>query len=117
MKITGRTKEDFRVWYNIRYKLTGLTIVSGTELQKALLQFNKLPLEFRYGVFVDFFDSVNIYIRADNNGVTGWFYSVINGDNVLGHSSSNNLKDRPDARLKAIQAANEMYTKQKCFDH
>lgn len=103
MELTDKTKEQFEAWYDKTYKnrsgLYSITIVS---------VFNNLPDSMKFGVYVDYFDSVGIeiHIRAgyeDGNSdiVSEWLYGMEGV--IFGYS-----KTRPEARIAAIEKANEI---------
>lgn len=94
MKLTGQAKEDFEKWYKVEYDKSNLPYIDG---------FNITPLSIRYGVYVDWFDSVGIKIHVIpyNNGR---FFI-----HVLSDSSGESTETRNEARTKAIEKANEIY--------
>ena len=94
MKLTGKCKEDFdnylfkkSIWKNWFYTL--------------------IP-SMQYGVYVDFFDSVDVYISLDwyKSGNTGTEYFETDINNYI---DSERFKTRPEARVNSIEKANEIY--------
>ena len=103
MKLTGKCKEDFEKWLNLKPKLYGYDHV-----------FNWLQTEMQYGVYVDFFDSVGIYIQLTPyfDSVTEivlWFFTLEDKRCVhLNSHLENKANSRPEARTKAIEKANKL---------
>jgi len=97
MKLTGKCKKDFEKWYN--------NLDISTELPISVFQMG-LPLSMQYGVYVDFFDSVKIRIHTDDlykQRVYLYFFTVND------FMSKNDYNTRQEARIKAIEKANEIY--------
>tara|TARA_R110000822_G_scaffold41058_5_gene111402 strand:- start:583 stop:903 length:321 start_codon:yes stop_codon:yes gene_type:complete len=106
MKLTGKCEEDFEKWYYIEFDNRSLPYLQG---------FYVSDLSVQYGVYVDFFDSLGIYLSVDRLFFDGyeWFCCVvnklfINTDNGL---PINHLKTRQEARTASIEKANEIYNK------
>ena len=78
MTLTGKCEEDFEKWFNRiqRYNIDW---------------FNRLALEYQYGVYVDFFELNNCEI------INTFYYLLKRGCSV------------PLARQQAIEKANEIY--------
>ena len=95
MILTGKCKEDFYKWYvrtgNVHYSAPNL--------------FLRLPKSMQYGVYVDFFDSVEIRISMNQFKNTYWYDIEKTGD------ESDELKTRQEAREQAILKANEIFNK------
>lgn len=94
MKLTGNCKDEFEKWYR------------KNNTHSRWVQFEIAGNSMKFGVYVDFFDSVGILINIsplnfplDNN-----FWSSVNGK-VKYH------KTRPEARTAAIEKANEIHNK------
>lgn len=93
MKLSGKSLEQFEKWY-----LTYFTDEDLWEHNKKLTDSEK------YGVLVDWFDSVGIYINILGNG-THSFEVIIN----LNYETYG--QSRHEARAKAIEKANDLYNK------
>ena len=104
MKLTGKCKVDFEA-----YRLKELRHTECELRGSCCTIWEYLDDSMRYGVYVDFFDSVGIRISIRNIGASYWY--VINYPNLLGlkdrHESK--YKERPEARTTAIEKANEIY--------
>ena len=100
MELTGKCKEDFGTWLLSPYK-------EGEEKNKAkaLSLFVRSPNSMKYGVYVDFFDSVGIYIIISRD--SGWYDVDIAGE----WTSTTTQDNRTEARIVAIEKANEIYNK------
>tara|TARA_R110000782_G_scaffold229929_1_gene316248 strand:+ start:593 stop:937 length:345 start_codon:yes stop_codon:yes gene_type:complete len=108
MKLTGRCKEEFKKWLNINYKDFGVVPYSIDVYWSVCDLLYKLPQSMQYGVYVDFFDSVGIYISLD------WYKSIIKDSeyfetDINNHIDSKRFKTRPEARKSAIEKANELH--------
>ena len=110
MMLTGETKEDFERWLHSNDVLIKEGIYDDTYLTDV---FEELPLNLRYALIIEWFDSVGIYISINyvdfydelrNN--TGFETYVTNkGLSVKFRSVSS----RQEATLQAIKKANEIY--------
>jgi hypothetical protein len=98
MELTGKCKEDFEKWYELNYEAIGLRSIDD---EFYLAGFYELPETMQYGVYVDFFDSVEIYMEIIKDGV--YFESFVNDEWL------NTPKTRSEARTAAIEKANELY--------
>ncbi len=113
MELTGKAKEDFNKWYLKHIKSYNDKLISNTDEN----YFNLLTNSMKYGVYVDWFDSVGFEIFIKSVGVVEYerdsvkYYFVITDS--LRKRLSNYLAFRSDtrqeARLKAIEKANEIY--------
>lgn len=100
MKLTGKCKEDFEKWYKQTSKQNYINYG----------MFLNMPLVFQYGVYVDFFDSVGIFCedRRYNTTKMAWVVKYPNFDGVQDRFDSL-TKTRQEARVQAIEKANEIY--------
>jgi hypothetical protein len=105
MKLTGKCKEDFENFvilntFKERSK-KGYIIADFKD------DFNELPESMKYGVYVDFFDSVGLFIEiANDNQDIKTFWVDINLDSA---DDDVELDTRPEARILAIETANKTY--------
>ena len=104
MKITGKCKIDFEKWMIDNY----WTFMD-------VSKFWQIPFSMQYGVYVDFFDSVDIEVSAfvytvRINNKKDWSYQIMDSTHVqreIGFERS--LNSRAEARTEAIKKANEIY--------
>ena len=107
MKLTDKAKTEFEKWYSVSIGFKGEVIY--------LEELYVLPDSMKYGVYVDFFDSVGVRIEVFLNWSESGFLSIVNGRHaniqVLIENTHTPLKTRPEARTKAIELANEIFNK------
>lgn len=109
MILNGKCKEDFEKWYIEKYHSNTKNKVT---LKLYLIVFWDLCDSKKYGILVDFFDSVGIRIDLLSVGEP-----TMQGFNFFGHRFLINgfkanltfIKTRQEARTKAIEKANECY--------
>ena len=113
MKLTGKCKEDFNKWIQNEFEPNeqGITVNASYEGDMEVYaseNFNILPQSMQYGVYVDFFDSVVIYIEDTVADYTTpkTYLAWVNADIVK------SCKTRQEARTAAIEKANKIYNKQ-----
>lgn len=112
MELTGRTKTDFKKWYNSR--------PMHTPIHTPYSIFMGHCDSMKYGVLVDYFDSVGIYINIDSEFdleepvKTLIFHYDINSVEYWESSRQEELvfKTRPEAINSAIEKANELRNEQ-----
>ena len=105
MKLTNRTKEAFWIWYLLpKQKKTYKThsLIAGNLAVK--IRFLAMSPAEQYGVLVDFFDSVGIYV--DNKLVGGFIAKYKSIVNLIDRGI---FDTRPQARTAAIEKANEIF--------
>ena len=118
MELTGKCKEEFEKWlYDLKFN---------NEVYDNLdaygdLTWEQYPLSMQWGVYVDYFDSVGIYVTE----IPHWYKGVKSfriGFHILKGCVVNSLfvrpgndvynfiefKTRPEARTGAIEKANEL---------
>ena len=122
MELTGNTLKDFWIWYLLleqrkTYKISSLR--GGDNVAK--IRFLAMSPAERYGVYVDFFDSVGVTInispiylytlfstlKNDKNGPDGYYFKI-HIDNTNGKWLEDNKESRPEARTSVIKKANEL---------
>tara|TARA_R110000851_G_scaffold5048_3_gene21072 strand:+ start:461 stop:772 length:312 start_codon:yes stop_codon:yes gene_type:complete len=99
MELTGKCKEDFK-----NYLLNDIT-----DFSYKYNYFINLQDSMQYGVYVDFFDSVGIYVMDKHNEVARRFYYDISTKPMSNDITSECNLTRPQARAAAIEKANEIY--------
>ena len=114
--LTGKCKEDFEKWYLSKRKkefsLNYLEMIFSFWLQQqrlaSLNAFNCSPFSMQYGVYVDFFDSVGIKIII-GTGFSGYLFNYRLSITGMQDEFDNEIESRNEARIKAIEKANEIY--------
>jgi hypothetical protein len=115
MKLTGNSLEQFEKWYKECYDKENLPYIQG---------FYASSFSIQYGVLVDFFESVGLYLGVDSWATCGnvketffWFnVKDSNQESLIKDTYQESLinsrnKTRPQARTKAIEKANDLYNK------
>lgn len=108
MILTDKCKEAFDKWY-VPY-IRKHPFVGDKYFDDTLIdQFYEWTDSMQFGVYVDFFDSVGIYIRTNKCYVSNndWSYTIDSDTNCIKVVA--NIKTRTEARTKAIEKANEIY--------
>jgi|TARA_R110000744_G_scaffold71300_3_gene143566 hypothetical protein len=102
MELTGKCKEEFEKWIlndddSEEYRFG----------QNLSTNFEGLPSSFKYGVLVDYFDSIemDIVIERRRNDL---FLFVIYLHHQYGSGVIPNKQSRPEARTASIKKANEL---------
>lgn len=121
MKLTEKCKENFEKWLISSLKadfcLGEFSYLFG---KTQMVDWYKIPQSMQYGVYVDFFKSVGMIIDIyplidyDENVYTEilyWMTRVISLNEEIKEDDSdeNEYKTRQEARVKAIEKANEIY--------
>lgn len=101
MKLIGKCKEDFEKWFRTNVPLVDISIFNH----------RTTPFSMQYGVYVDFFDSVGIYIDIKSTPSSNLPYDSNIKDirNSLLVTEYNYTKTRQETRKKAVEKANEIY--------
>ncbi len=124
MKLNGNSLEQFEKWlFDKRFEESFLIDVDGTVVVAlgVLDFFKQLDVSMQYGVLVDFFESVGLYLGVDSWATCGnvketffWFnVKDSNQESLIKDTYQESLinsrnKTRPQARTKAIEKANEI---------
>ena len=106
MELTGKCKEEFEKWFTDSDNHKGFDAEQiALDRRCRLNLFYQLYPSMRYGVLEDYFDSVgiNIEITNDNKDIKT-FWIDINAKEI----DSVELNSRPEARIAAIEKANEL---------
>jgi hypothetical protein len=107
MKLTGKCKEEFEKWAinnNVLEMSLGMLVVRNGIVITSFYDHSK---SMKYGVYVDFFDSVGLFIEiANDNQDIKTFWVDINLDSA---DDDVELDTRPEARTIAIKKANNIY--------
>lgn len=100
--LTGKCKEDFVEWFHNSEDGVMVFESLNTGDFQPYQQFIHLPISMQYGVYVDFFDSVDLEVvcfKFDNQ--FNWF--------IDGYEVKNYTPTRTEALQEAISKANEIY--------
>jgi len=113
MILTDKCKEDFKKWYfNVYCVNNGYGFLRFF----AFKSFKEDTLSEQYGVYQDFFDSVDMNLSIDMNFdhemiYTGWFdWSIIID---LDRTISGFVETRQEARIVMLKEANRRYNENK----
>jgi hypothetical protein len=111
MILTGKCKEDFEKWFHLNDEYLGYEF--SVHKCDSTPDFYKEPFSMQYGVLVDFFDSVGIFVdaQADAFDYGKFWYSVLDKDHSYGEPNADYIT-RTEARQKAIEKAVEIYNQQ-----
>lgn len=114
MILTGKCLEDFRIWYKNNF-LKELPI---RLMFPYSIFYNYILQSMQYGVYVDFFDSVGIYISimaSHSHYVASEFhgFDICVEGNGFCYDIDSAFKQRQEARKQSIIKANEIYNKHK----
>lgn len=106
MKLTGKSKEVFRDWYTPYIRKQRPDYIKFTDEQILRKFYRKIDSE-KYGVLVDFFDSVGIKIFIFYNS-----YEICDID-IKNYYNDVNMDTRTQAREQAITKAVEILNNRK----
>tara|TARA_R110000803_G_scaffold490_2_gene1681 strand:- start:77 stop:421 length:345 start_codon:yes stop_codon:yes gene_type:complete len=107
MKLTGKCKEEFNKWYFKTVRGNEENLLGATNAE----WFYLLTKSMQYGVFEDYFDSVGVRVFINEEFDTMGQYQrgfnpVVN--NVKLYKDNDCFHTRPEARIAAIEKANEL---------
>lgn len=103
MELTGQCKEDFEKWYTDDCNRESMCYFELVDEPYEERGFYSMSDSMQYGVYVDFFDSVGVYI-CDFKSKEGYGHYRY-GENYMKES----IETRQEARAKVIEKANEIY--------
>ena len=109
--LNGKCKIEFRKWYKARESKL-LEIIGDEELDR---RWYTLDLDYKWGVYLEFFDSVGVDIEAsiywdwDKEKHVGFKCSAINIKNFGEDEEFTLVKTRKEAQQEAIKQANELF--------
>ena len=104
MILTDKCKQDFEKWFINKYGFD-----KENQLMYSLKEFYNLDFSMQYGVFVDFFDSVGIWLVVEEQFGDGKYYDwCINTKNNEWYHQTD-FKTRGKAREKSLEKANEIH--------
>ena len=106
--LTGKCKEEFEKWLE-NQNFEECNISDEYSFQPNYIgDFERLPFSMQYGVYVDFFDSVDIKIII-GTGFSGYLFNYRLSITGMQDEFDNEIEARTEARQKAIEKANEIY--------
>ena len=100
MELTGKAKERFKMWL-FRQLQTDEIMENILELEF----FETFPDSMKWGVYVDFFDSIGFNVGINKYGLSDDFMWFVVKDDLVFREFSNT---REEARTAAIEKANEI---------
>ena len=103
MELTGKCKKSFTEWYLQVHKGNSPRLAEFVREAEMYNWEKKHPSE-KYGVLVDFFDSVDIYLNAIAFERMRYFKAIVDG-----RMEKRKFKNRNDALTFAIKKANEIF--------
>ncbi len=109
MKLTGNALIAFEKWFMVKCESEGeYRHFIITSLQ---LKFDNLTNSMKYGVYVDWFDSILFFIT--NDCISDYCITIENRDYLYEDENYREInideRTRPEARTKAIEKGNEIY--------
>lgn len=108
MKLTEKCKEDFEVYFLERFEME-----KWSDLKPC---FYCLDNSLKYGVYVDFFDSVGLTLLINTETYDCWWSTILEEDKMSPYFESCapiETTSRKEARTEAIKKANEIYNQNK----
>lgn len=105
--LTGKCKEAFEKWYSDQHP---------NGHWYALVNFYGLPFSMKYGVYLEFFDSVGILVKAFDYPMSkgdDWWWDIRLKNEEYNDWESGGFKTRQEAQKQAIIKANEIYNEGK----
>ncbi len=114
MKLTGKAKIDFEMWYFNKFCNSGMEYheLLPHHMNDVFGWFYGLDGSFKWGVFVDFFDSARVHIDC-LSPIIGFNDNIVEFRCTLNVNTkihfTNHFKKRAESRKSAIEKANEIY--------
>ena len=106
MELKDKALKDFWIWYLLPEQRKTYKTDSLIGKDPAIkIRFLAMSFTERYGVYVDFFDSVGVTVWVAPNG--DWLYHIEDHNTEKDYSERFYL--RPEARAAAIEKANEIH--------
>jgi len=98
MELTGDCKKKFEKWIN------SYSIIDNNKVM-FYIDFEQLNESCKYGVYIDFFESIGVFVTVINNIDSEPFYTISTIGNEI---TSGILNTRTEARKHSILKANEL---------
>lgn len=122
MELTGKCKETFQKWLFDSFTLSDeIQLDSDSFKPYNIRTFLELPFSYQVGVYLDFFDSKNIFISIEsvfdrmlgyNRGFQVQIYQDAKNPITLFNEYQDAFNTRNEAQIAAIEKANELYNNQ-----
>ena len=109
-ELTGKAKEAFEGWVHDNLLMDLFCIKEYTEdgINYKEVDIHHLPETMQWGVLVDFFESVGVYVGVKWNVVIERFNTTVWVD-LNEHWEVNSLVERSEARRAAIEKATQIF--------
>jgi len=116
MYLTDNTYLDFALWYDTKFNKPdtgGQSIQPTDKSQMNFSRFNHLHISMRYGVYLDFFDTVGLELVDFKwrDKYVAALYLCDNRKIGTGIGTDKGFKKRIDARSYIVSQANDYYNK------
>lgn len=99
MELSGKAEKEFKEWYENPKR-------EAWAILRSYKYFLTLPESMQWGVYVDFFDWVGVYISLESESPSRFKIDVWSSEII---EEFDDLESREEARIKAIELANEIY--------
>ena len=113
MELTGKCKVEFEKWYLTKDYYDDYYIAfvpkKGMMDEFRCINFKEFPESMQWGVYVDFFDSVNLFIEVIVVEIDDFSFQIFKKESAKSLSNGFTFNTRPEARNAAIEKANEIY--------
>ena len=96
--VKGKNKEQFEIWFLLRKDLQIMFVG-----ENILQIFSELPFEMQIGVYLAYYDSLDIVIETTKNDVLNWWFFTINLEFFNAE-----YKSRNEAYKEAFKRANKL---------
>lgn len=98
MELTGAAKEAFEAWFK-----------KTMPVKSQIYNWNMIPNSMKFGVFVDFFNSIGFYCSV-RHFRDSFHYKIELKKPIGNHKGYSGFRDSiNEARTKAIEKANELF--------
>ena len=116
MELTGKCKEEFEKWLILQdwyddYYIENKEIITSFCDSHVLISFERLPYSMKYGVFIDYFNSVNYKVYVAYNEVAHKWNWHIDFKPLRDDCNGYPEFEIAEARIEAIKKANELRNK------
>ncbi len=108
MRLEGKAKDNFEFWWQQKPKEERGYLYKGScetfDFGFGLDHFYRCSDSMQYGVFVDWFDSVGVYVDDEHNEINRKFHYNISLKPITDDIGSKSIYNtRPEARTAAIE--------------
>ena len=110
MELNGKCEIEFNEWYVTNDEWDDMTLYTNIDGYNPIVGFEDIHPSMKYGVYVDFFDSVGIQVSNRPYFDTfEWKVDMIDHEKKKVDMNSDAELTRTEARTQAITKANELY--------